>query len=136
MPIMAAYIMDCIEDFVLEDDEEATFWNKDAVAVYEEDHKWTFFSCNFMIRVFPIRVVAIAVVAGVFMGKYYFEGCHSLADGSIVANNVHLPKTDILDIFAFLFGPIPGLFAVETGEKPVWQYSPGHPNHAFDLPAG
>jgi len=136
MPHMSTYIMERVEDFVLEDDEADTFWNHDAVAVHEEDLNWKFCSFQFISRVFPIRVIFMAVVCSVFIGKYYYDGCVRLADGSMVANDVYLPKAQTLSLRSFLFGPLPGMYEVECEEeKPVWSYSPGRPDLAFNLPA-
>jgi len=127
MPGMARYIMTNINDYILEELEPETYWNKDAVAKHDEDKNWSILSADFIRRVFPARLLVICGMSGLFIVKYYHEGCRKTDDGSWVPHDVYIPKEDTLGLLAFLMSPVKGVHVEVDEEQPLWTYSPGHP---------
>merc|ERR1712139_162844 len=111
--------MERLDDFCCEDDEADTFWAADAASKYEADLNWSVFSIGFYFRIIPFRLFSIGFISCFFITKYYVESCRQNPDGSLVAKDVYLPKSDELPIRSFLFGPIPGIFPIAVQEEPV-----------------
>lgn len=130
MPTMAKHMMENIGDYQVGNVQESTYWSHDALKKHKLDLRWGATTPSLYTRVFPMRLLAIGGITLFFITKYYVESCRRAPDGSLVAKDVHLPASEHLSFPAFLFGPIPGLWPVETEEEPVWQMT--YPEGRFD----
>merc|ERR1712185_652457 len=75
MPTMAKLIMERVDDFQVRDDQEETYWSRDAVAKHKKDMKWGALTGSLYIRVFPFRLFMIGMITLFFITKYYVESC-------------------------------------------------------------
>lgn len=89
----------------------------------EEQKKWKAWSPRLFASIFPIRLVFMFLVCFFFMGTYYLEHCQRLEDGSWVAKELHLPRSESLPFLSFLLGPFPAVYPIGVQENAAWTYT-------------
>merc|ERR1719253_814993 len=119
---VSLYMTNKLEAFqMVRIDDEEDDSEQDAYDKHQRDKQWTICSLSLWCFIIPHRLIHILAVTTFFVGKYYFEFCTHTEDGSWVSIPVRLPRSEALDIWTFLFSPIPGMSHVRSVASKVWQ---------------
>lgn len=101
----------CSEPNVPEDDE---------LHAHLRDKNWNALSPWFYVSIIPTRLAAMLAVTAFFVTTYYLEHCQRLSDGSWVARDLHLPRSESVSFLSFLFGPFPNVFPIDSEPSVYW----------------
>merc|ERR1712232_1552102 len=91
----AKHMMDKLEAEPLHDStEEDSLTMRDAWDTNQSHREWSMFSLKLYQLIFPVRLFSMLAVTTFFIMKYYAEHCIYKPDGSYVAKDLRLPKSD------------------------------------------